>query len=76
MPKKKISPERLVQITEKVKNGRGQEEDVARVLAAQPEGHRYLLPDVCLTGGVFLDGKRCKVAGRTLHNKTVGAQKS
>jgi NifB/MoaA-like Fe-S oxidoreductase len=31
-------------------------EDVARVLAAQPEGHRYLLPDVCLTGGVFLDG--------------------
>jgi NifB/MoaA-like Fe-S oxidoreductase len=31
-------------------------EDVARVLAVQPEGHRYLLPDVCLTGGVFLDG--------------------
>jgi putative radical SAM enzyme (TIGR03279 family) len=31
-------------------------EDVARVLAAQPEGHRYLLPDVCLTNGVFLDG--------------------
>jgi putative radical SAM enzyme (TIGR03279 family) len=31
-------------------------EDIARVLAAQPEGHRYLLPDVCLTGGVFLDG--------------------
>jgi putative radical SAM enzyme (TIGR03279 family) len=31
-------------------------EDVARVLATQPEGHRYLLPDVCLTGGVFLDG--------------------
>jgi NifB/MoaA-like Fe-S oxidoreductase len=31
-------------------------EDLARVLAAQPEGHRYLLPDVCLTQGVFLDG--------------------
>jgi NifB/MoaA-like Fe-S oxidoreductase len=31
-------------------------EDVARVLAAEPHGHRYLLPDVCLTGGVFLDG--------------------
>ena len=31
-------------------------EDVARVLAVQPEGHRYLLPDVCLTGGRFLDG--------------------
>ena len=31
-------------------------EDVARVLADQPEGHRYLLPDVCLSNGVFLDG--------------------
>jgi hypothetical protein len=31
-------------------------EDVARVLADQPEGHRYLLPDVCLSEGVFLDG--------------------
>lgn len=31
-------------------------EDVARVLADQPAGHRYLLPDVCLSGGVFLDG--------------------
>jgi putative radical SAM enzyme (TIGR03279 family) len=30
--------------------------DVARVLAAEPEGHRYLLPDVCLSNGVFLDG--------------------
>ncbi|CAB4764071.1 MAG: DUF512 domain-containing protein [Actinobacteria bacterium] len=30
--------------------------DVARVLAAEPHGHRYLLPDVCLTHGVFLDG--------------------
>jgi putative radical SAM enzyme (TIGR03279 family) len=33
-------------------------QDVARVLAAQPEGHRYLLPDVCLSGGLFLDGTK------------------
>lgn len=31
-------------------------DDLARVLADQPEGHRYLLPDVCLSGGRFLDG--------------------
>ena len=31
-------------------------EDVARTLADQPEGDRYLLPDVCLSNGVFLDG--------------------
>ena len=32
-------------------------EDVSRLLAAQPEGHRYLLPDVCLSDeGRFLDG--------------------
>jgi putative radical SAM enzyme (TIGR03279 family) len=30
--------------------------DLARVLATEPEGHRYLLPDVCLTQGRFLDG--------------------
>ncbi|HEV8296429.1 MAG TPA: DUF512 domain-containing protein [Acidimicrobiales bacterium] len=30
--------------------------DVARVLDAEPVGHRYLLPDVCLSRGVFLDG--------------------
>ena len=30
--------------------------DVARHLAKQPAGHRYLLPDVCLSGGRFLDG--------------------
>ena len=30
--------------------------DIARVLAGQPEGHRYLLPDVCLSEGRFLDG--------------------
>ncbi len=31
-------------------------EDIARVLSTQPEGHRYLLPDVCLSKGMFLDG--------------------
>ncbi|MGI8792618.1 MAG: DUF512 domain-containing protein, partial [Acidimicrobiales bacterium] len=31
-------------------------EDLQTVLAAEPEGHRYLLPDVCLSGGAFLDG--------------------
>ena len=30
--------------------------DVARVLADEPEGDRYLLPDVCLSQGRFLDG--------------------
>ncbi len=31
-------------------------DDLSRVLAAEPAGHRYLLPDVCLSQGVFLDG--------------------
>ena len=31
-------------------------EDVARVLEGQPAGDRYLLPDVCLSRGRFLDG--------------------
>ena len=26
------------------------------MLAGEPEGHRYLLPDVCLSDGRFLDG--------------------
>jgi putative radical SAM enzyme (TIGR03279 family) len=30
--------------------------DLSRALASQPPGHRYLLPDVCLTQGRFLDG--------------------
>jgi len=30
--------------------------DLSRALADEPEGHRYLLPDVCLSGGRFLDG--------------------
>lgn len=33
-------------------------EDLARVLADEPKGHRYLLPDVCLSEGRFLDGGR------------------
>ncbi len=32
--------------------------DVARTLATEPAGGRYLLPDVCLSNGVFLDGTR------------------
>ncbi|MDQ6615191.1 MAG: DUF512 domain-containing protein [Actinomycetota bacterium] len=31
-------------------------EDVAAALAGEPHGRRYLLPDVCLSGGRFLDG--------------------
>jgi NifB/MoaA-like Fe-S oxidoreductase len=31
-------------------------EDLARTLASEPEGDRYLLPDVCLSNGAFLDG--------------------
>jgi putative radical SAM enzyme (TIGR03279 family) len=31
-------------------------EDLARVLAGEPDGHRYLLPDACLSNGRFLDG--------------------
>jgi len=30
--------------------------DIARALAAEPAGERYLLPDVCLSEGRFLDG--------------------
>lgn len=31
-------------------------EDLQRALADEPAGHRYLLPDVCLSNGQFLDG--------------------
>ncbi len=31
-------------------------DDLARVLAEEPAGHRYLLPDACLSAGRFLDG--------------------
>jgi putative radical SAM enzyme (TIGR03279 family) len=30
--------------------------DIGRALAHEPVGHRYLLPDVCLSEGRFLDG--------------------
>jgi putative radical SAM enzyme (TIGR03279 family) len=30
--------------------------DIARALSDEPVGHRYLLPDVCLSQGRFLDG--------------------
>jgi putative radical SAM enzyme (TIGR03279 family) len=30
--------------------------DVASMLTGLPEGRRYLLPDVCLSNGIFLDG--------------------
>ncbi|MDH3755551.1 MAG: DUF512 domain-containing protein, partial [Acidimicrobiia bacterium] len=33
-------------------------EDLDRVLRDEPEGHRYLVPDVCLSNGAFLDGRR------------------
>lgn len=31
-------------------------EDISRVLEREPVGHRYLVPDVCLSEGRFLDG--------------------
>jgi len=30
--------------------------DIARALATEPEADRYVLPDVCLSRGRFLDG--------------------
>jgi NifB/MoaA-like Fe-S oxidoreductase len=30
--------------------------DISRVLEGEPVGHRYLVPDVCLSEGRFLDG--------------------
>ncbi len=30
--------------------------DISRVLQGEPAGHRYLVPDVCLSEGRFLDG--------------------
>ena len=32
-------------------------DDLDRVLRDQPVGHRYLLPDVCLSQGRFLDDR-------------------
>jgi putative radical SAM enzyme (TIGR03279 family) len=60
-------------------------EDLARALADQPEGHRYLLPDVCLSDGVFLDGMRpsdlprpvevVATDGRSLRRALAGARR-
>ncbi|MCU1396116.1 MAG: hypothetical protein JWM34_4544 [Ilumatobacteraceae bacterium] len=41
-------------------------EDIARVLHAEPHGHRYLLPDVCLSEGRFLDGTTIDSLPRTV----------
>jgi NifB/MoaA-like Fe-S oxidoreductase len=30
--------------------------DISRILEGEPVGHRYLVPDVCLSEGRFLDG--------------------
>ena len=38
--------------------------DVAAELAGQPDGHRYLLPDVMLSRGCFLDGETVAVLPR------------
>ena len=38
--------------------------DVAAELAGRPEGHRYLLPDVVLSRGRFLDGETVDVLPR------------
>ena len=40
--------------------------DIARVLAEQPPGHRYLLPDVCLSEDTFLDGMTVRDLPRTV----------
>ena len=40
--------------------------DLTRVLAGEPSGHRYLLPDVCLSKGTFLDGMSPSQLPRTV----------
>ncbi|MFN0029386.1 MAG: DUF512 domain-containing protein [Acidimicrobiales bacterium] len=60
-------------------------EDLARVLADAPVGHRYLLPDVCLSEGRFLDGTRPEALprpveiiptdGAALHRALVGTDR-
>ena len=40
--------------------------DVAAALATQPDGDRYLLPDVVLSRGVFLDGETVAVLPRAV----------
>jgi putative radical SAM enzyme (TIGR03279 family) len=41
-------------------------EDLARTLAGEPDDRRYLLPDVCLSGGRFLDGLTLEALPRTV----------
>lgn len=48
--------------------------DLRRELATVPRGHRVLLPDVCLTGGRFLDGATVEDLGRPVEViETTGA---
>ena len=49
-------------------------EDLARTLYGQPEGHRYLLPDVCLNEGRFLDGLTPADLPRPVENVTTNGR--
>jgi len=40
--------------------------DVAAVLESEPDDERYLLPDACLSKGVFLDGRRVEELPRSV----------
>jgi len=40
--------------------------DVAAVLESEPDGQRYLLPDACLSKGVFLDGRHVEELPRSV----------
>jgi hypothetical protein len=46
--------------------------DVAKALAAEPDDHRYLLPDVVLSRGRFLDGETVAVLPRTVEVVATG----
>jgi putative radical SAM enzyme (TIGR03279 family) len=46
-------------------------EDLSRALGGEPHGRRYLLPDVCLSGGRFLDG--VTVAGLPRDVEVIGS---
>ena len=41
-------------------------QDISRALEGEPEGHRYLLPDVCLSQGRFLDDQSLDDLPRTV----------
>jgi NifB/MoaA-like Fe-S oxidoreductase len=49
-------------------------EDIDRVLSRQPAGHRYLLPDVCLSAGRFLDGTTPSELARPVEIVTTDGQ--